>query len=114
MLRIIHWTVASLMVLLGLLHSFMAFYCKELNEDTLWFLGSGIAIILAGLFNILLLWQNTRPTILFTLGVNILMTGLFLIATQVLYGNQVYIGIGLFGIAAVLVLLELKRSAVQK
>ncbi len=109
MIRIIHSILASAMILLGTVHSLMAFHCRELNEDTLWFLGAGIAIIFAGLFNVLFLLVCATPLRNVTLIVNVAMTGLFLFALKVLFGSQVYVGISLFGIATVLILLQKKQ-----
>jgi hypothetical protein len=43
--RVAHWILSVLMILLGTIHSLMAFHCRDLDEGTLWFLGAGIAII---------------------------------------------------------------------
>lgn len=110
MIRIIHWILASAMILLGTVHSFMAFHCRELSEDTLWFLGAGISIIFAGLFNVLFLLVNATPVRNVALTVNLAMVGLFIFALKVLFGGQVYIGISLFGIAAILIRLQKKHN----
>ncbi len=101
-----HWVVTLSMLLLGLIHSFMGFYCKVLNENALWFVGAGVAIIFAGLFNLLVCIQTNKTARIITMMVNTLMAALFVFATQVLHGPQVYIGITLFVLAAILTFLR--------
>lgn len=111
--RVAHWILSFLMILLGTIHSLMAFHCRDLDEGTLWFLGAGIAIIFAGLFNVLFLLINATPVRIITLIVNIVVTGLFVFALKVLFGSQVYIGIALFGISSILVLYQKKIAKAQ-
>lgn len=93
----------------------MGAYCKVFNEDALWFIGSGIAIILAGLFNMLVCMNEGRTVQIVTVIVNVFITGLFVAAMQVLHGPQVYIGITLFLLAAVLTMLRMRaRHANQR
>jgi hypothetical protein len=111
MIKSVHWVLAGAMVLLGVAHSFIAFYCREPDADMLWFLGAGIAIILAGLFNALFLLVNAAAVKVMTLVVNTLMAGLFIFALTVLSGAQVYAGISLFVVAAILILLDPRRKS---
>lgn len=39
-------------ILLGLIHTYFAFFCHYMDVDNLWFLGACFAIIFAGLLNI--------------------------------------------------------------
>jgi hypothetical protein len=73
--------------------------------EALWFLGSGIAIILAGIINMMLLITRLRSVQMIAAIVNMLMTVLFAIATKAVTEPQVYIGIYLFGTGVVLSLL---------
>ena len=43
--------VSSIIILLGIVHIFFAFPLR-MNTDTLWFVGAGMAIIFAGLLNL--------------------------------------------------------------
>ena len=101
-MRAAHWVVTILILLLGVIHSGMTFTCMELNEDALWFLGSGIAIVLSGGFNLLALTSQIRQTRAAAIAVNCIMAAMFLLSLSVLRDAQVYIGITLFAFAAVL------------
>src|SRR4051794_29457573 len=100
MIKIAHWTVTILILLLGSLHTGIGFYCKHLSEGTLWFIGSGVAILFAGLFNLLAIVSAEKQVRIATLIVNIVTLGLFVYALQVIDGIQAYIGVGLFVLAA--------------
>jgi hypothetical protein len=89
------------MLLLGAAHSFIALYCRKLNEETLWFLGAGIAIILAGLINVIDLTVSNRLVKTIVLFVNVLMTALFCLALVAVGDVQVYMGISLFAAASI-------------
>lgn len=102
MIRVTHWILTSLMILLGIVHSLMAFRCRDLDVNMLWFLGAGIAIVFAGLFNVLFLSVNSSTVKVVTVVVNVLMTGLFIFALKVMFTVQVYVGISLFAVAAIL------------
>lgn len=101
-IKSVHWIIAVLIVLLGAVHTGMGFYCMELNENTLWFIGSGIALMSGGLFNFLQILTYSRPVWIVTLVVNVVNAGLFLLATQVIAGPHVYFGLALFVLAAFL------------
>lgn len=102
MIKIAHWVVTMLILLLGAVHIGIGFYCRQVSEDTLWFIGAGVAILFAGLFNLLMNVVTAKPACIITLIVNAATLGLFVYAIQVLAGVQVYIGIGLFASATVL------------
>jgi hypothetical protein len=92
------------MLLLGVTHTAIGFYCRQFSEGTLWFIGSGIAVIFAGLFNMLMILAPSKQTRFITLAVNVAVAALFVLAMQVISGVQVYVGIGLFMGAALLCL----------
>lgn len=102
MIRLAHWLLTVLIFLLGALHTGIGFYCKHLNEDTLWFIGSGIAIIFAGLFNLLAILTSTKSVQIVATAVNLVAAGLFILALQVMSEVQVYVGLALFILAALL------------
>jgi hypothetical protein len=101
-------TITILIILLGIVHITFAFPIDELTEGTLWFIGSGVALVLSGLIN----WIASeggvsKRTKWITLLCNILMCGLFILAIPVVQGPQVYMGIGLFLAASTLSMLRL-------
>jgi hypothetical protein len=101
----LHFIIAVLIILLGVVHVSFAFPIDELTEGTLWFIGSGVALILAGLIN----WIASEPVISqrtkwVAFVSNILMCSLFIIAMPIIDGPQVFIGVGLFTIATFLVI----------
>ncbi len=110
-MRAAHWVVTILILLLGVIHSGMTFTCMDLNEDALWFFGAGIAIILAGFFNILALTAQVSQTRIAAITVNLIMTGMFVFSLFVLRDIQVYAGIALFGLAT---LFALRKNLVTK
>jgi hypothetical protein len=95
------------MILLGLVHIGFAFPLGEMDSYDLWFVGSGIAVILSGILNIIAV-INCRQRWLgnLTLSSNIILFGLFLFALQVLQGPQVYVGILLYLLAILLPLIQ--------
>jgi hypothetical protein len=98
---ITHWLVTILIFLLGVSHCFIGIACREFDLDTLWFLGSGLAIIFAGLFNYLLVVTQHRLVKIIATAVNVLLAILFIISLSLLPATQVWIGICLFGLAIV-------------
>ena len=88
--------------MLGAVHTGMGFYCMEWNEHALWFIGSGVAIVFAGLFNALLVISPSRSVRGFTIAVNAAVLGLFVLALQVISGAHVYAALALFLLATVL------------
>ena len=101
-----HWVVTVFILLLGAVHTGIGFYCKHLSENTLWFIGSGIAILFAGLFNLLVIIVGTKPVRLITFVVNIVTAGLFVYAAQVMQETQVYVGIAIFILATILTIIK--------
>jgi hypothetical protein len=110
LVRTLNGICAVFILLLALAHTFIAVYCRYLDEDGLWFLGSGIAILLAGLFNLLLYFSSTRLIAGFVLAVNIIITLLFALALNIIPQGQVYLGLILFVTAAIVVLIRLRRN----
>ena len=98
-----------LILLLGAAHTGIGFYCRHMSASTLWFIGSGMAIIFAGLFNLLLILSPTKTVAVVTVIMNAAVFGLFLLAAQVISGMQVYAGLALFFIAESLALAGRKQ-----
>lgn len=85
-----------MITLLGVVHITFAFPIR-LNTDTLWFIGSGVAIILAGLLNLVVIYRGGSAfTHTVALICNALMCGLFCFALLVLNEPQVYFGVIIF------------------
>lgn len=99
MLRIIYKIITGLIIALGLLHlAFTTYNYSEFNLDAMWFFGTGIAIILAGFMNIVVIRIGSRDRLIFALCLltNIFFAGLFAFALLQLHQPQVVLGLFLF------------------
>ena len=99
----VHKIVSALIVLLGLAHCGFTFLnYSGLSMDAFWFLGAGIAIVLAGFLNVALIRVRGRDTViwLMTLLTNLAFLLLFGLATFMLRESQVFVGLALFFLAA--------------
>jgi hypothetical protein len=99
----LHTIIALLILFLGVIHLSFAFPIHEWAEGSLWFIGSGVAILLAGLIN----WIASAPLIgqktkWVAFSSNMLMCGLFISSLSIIDGPQVFIGVGLFALASFL------------
>jgi asparagine N-glycosylation enzyme membrane subunit Stt3 len=99
-------TVASiLIVLLGCVHiGFTFFNYHGLSYEAIWFLGTGLAIVLAGFINIAVLRDGGRDTIIWTMA---LVTNLFFLlgfaaASYMMREPQVFVGTLLFAVTTIL------------
>jgi hypothetical protein len=105
LMKRIQYIISLLIILLGMVHITFAFPIDRLTEGTLWFIGSGVALILAGLINWIasdsVISQKTKWIAFVS---NILMASLFILAIPIVEGPQVFIGVGLFALAALLVI----------
>lgn len=109
MLRTFHKIVTGLIVALGLLHVSVTFYDYDgFSLEALWFAGTGVAIILAGFLNVILLRDAGKDKLVQTLCVitNVVFAWMFALALLILPQPQVFIGLGLF-IAAIILSLTL-------
>lgn len=96
------------MIALGLLHILFTFHdYDEFSLRALWFASAGVAIILAGFLNIVLLRDVGKDKVVWSLCIitNIIFAVMFSAAWYLMQQPQVLIGIGLFVTATVLVLL---------
>lgn len=90
--------VSYVIILLGLVHISFAFPLYQ-NTDTLWFVGAGMAIIFAGLLNLVALDRGgSKFTKTIALIINALNCSLFCFALSILNEPQVYVGITIFAI----------------
>jgi hypothetical protein len=89
-------TVSCLIILLGLIHISFAFPLHA-DTGTLWFTGAGMAIVFAGLLNIVALDKGgSKFTKVMALSVNVFCCAGFCIALTILNQPQVYVGIIIF------------------
>ncbi|MDB5230119.1 MAG: hypothetical protein JWN76_924 [Chitinophagaceae bacterium] len=107
--------LAALVIFLGVIHISFAFPIR-LNTDTLWFIGSGFAIIYAGLINLAAI-NNTgiKSSLLIAFISNLITAILFALSLYILNEPQVYFGSGIFLLLAGCVaakLLATKKTSV--
>lgn len=100
------WGLTGLGLLLGLVHlGLSAMAWRTWNPDLLWFAGSGLAIVLAGLLNIVMMRVRVTDPLQRSTWVtaNLLMALFFGLAWSVLPQPQMMLGGGVFvltGLAA--------------
>jgi hypothetical protein len=92
----IHLAVSILIIILGLIHCYFTFCLDLLNTYALWFFGSGMAIIFAGLINLVRSQNYEKMIFHVCLYTNLLTLGLFFCALIIVQDIQVFIGIVLF------------------
>ncbi len=96
----VHLFSASVVILIGLLHSFFGiFSAKEFNSEILWFISTGLLIMVVGVFNLMIASNrfhdlsirasqifNLFSTLFFTLLViaDSMLIGFILLASQIL------------------------------
>jgi hypothetical protein len=82
-----------------------------MNTDTLWFVGAGMAIIFAGLLNLIALDKNGSK---FTKSIAVVVNGanytMFSFALPILNEPQVYVGITIFLITTAAFIFDLVRK----
>jgi hypothetical protein len=108
MLRTLHKIITGLMIALGSVHILFTFHdYDEFSMRALWFASAGVAIILAGFLNIVLLRDVGRDKIVRLLVVltNIIFAVMFSVALYLMQQPQVFVGIALFAAATLLTLL---------
>lgn len=101
------------MIALGSLHILFTFHdYDEFSLRALWFASAGVAIILAGFLNIVLLRDVGKDKVVWLLCVltNIIFAVMFSAALLLMRQPQVFVGVALFLVAAVLAVLN-PRSA---
>ncbi|RYZ56329.1 MAG: hypothetical protein EOP49_00665 [Sphingobacteriales bacterium] len=102
--------VSFVIILLGVVHVYFAFPV-QMGEGTLWFIGAGMAIIFAGLLNMVALHRGgSRFTQGVAAAVNATTCGLFCFAIPILGEPQVYVGVTIFLITTIAFVVVLLRS----
>ena len=105
----LHRIVTGLIIALGILHlGFTPFNYRRFDMDAMWFLGSGLAIILAGFLNIAVIRGRGRDKLVWALGLitNLGFALLFGIGLLLLTQPQVFVGLALFGSATICTVLS--------
>lgn len=113
LLKTIHKIITGLIIALGSLHILFTFHdYDEFSLRALWFASAGVAIILAGFLNIVLLRDVGRDKVVRLLVVltNIIFAVMFSVALYLMQQPQVFVGIALFAFATVLSLLIPRTS----
>jgi|SRR5215213_4332020 len=104
MWKLAHRIIAGLIIALGTLHCvFTAFNYNSFSLNAMWFLGSGIAIILAGFLNVVVIRVGGKDRVvkLLCLTTNLIFFALFALALLLLSQPQVIVGVVIFAIAAI-------------
>lgn len=114
MLRTAHKILTVLMIALGSLHLLFTFHdYDEFSLRALWFASAGVAIILAGFLNIVLLRDVGEDKVVRLLCIitNMIFAVMFSAALYLMQQPQVFFGIVLFAVAAVITaLMPRKRN----
>ena len=108
MLRAAHKILTGVIIALGTLHVLVTFHDYDsFSVEALWFAGAGVAIILAGFLNIVLLRGAGRDKVVRALCLitNLIFALMFVLALRILPQPQVFVGAGLFITAALLSIL---------
>lgn len=112
-MRLLHKIITGLIIALGCLHiGFTPFNYDRLNMEAMWFVGTGVAIILAGFLNVAVIRVADRVVRTLSIITNASFALLFAVALFRLAQPQVFVGLAGFGLAAVCVFF--KTSGSQK
>lgn len=104
MLRTAHKIITSFIISLGSLHVLFTFHDYDsFSLRALWFASAGIAIILAGFLNLILLRDVGKDKLVWMLCLltNLFFAVLFAVALSLLNQPQVFLGVALFIIATI-------------
>ncbi len=104
MLQTLHKIVTGLIIALGVLHLSVTFFDYDrFSVGALWFVGTGIAIVLAGFLNLVLLRDAGKDRVVRMLCAmtNIFFALLFAAALFLLAQPQVFFGVALFVVASI-------------
>lgn len=99
MLRTAHKFLTGIILALGTLHVLVTFHDYEsFTVGALWFVGAGVAIILAGFLNLIRLREAGRDRLVRALCLitNLIFAVMFLLALWILPQPQVFVGAVLF------------------
>lgn len=109
MLRTIHKIITGLIIALGLLHVLFTFHdYDEFSIRALWFASAGIAIILAGFLNIVLLRDVGKDSVVRLLSIlsNLIFAVMFIAVLSLMPQAQVFFGAALFIVASITAFLQ--------
>ncbi len=104
MLRTAHKIITGLIIALGSLHVLFTFYDYDsFSLSAMWFAGAGVAIILAGFLNLILLRDVGKDKIVWVICLltNLFFAVLFAVALSLLNQPHVFLGIALFVVATI-------------
>jgi hypothetical protein len=99
MLRTAHKIITGLIIALGSLHVLFTFHDYDsFSLKAMWFAGAGVAIILAGFLNLILLRDVGKDKLVWMLCflTNLFFAALFAVALSLLNQPQVLLGVALF------------------
>lgn len=105
------------MIALGLIHILFTFHdYDEFSMGALWFASAGVAIILAGFLNIVLLRDVSKDKLVRLLCIltNFIFVVMFGAVLFLMPQPQVFFGVALFGFATVLASLTFKNNQVNE
>jgi len=105
--------ITGLIIALGCLHiGFTPFNYSRFDTGAMWFVGTGVAIILAGFLNVAVIRDAVNDRVIRTLCVmtNASFALLFGVALFHLAQPQVFVGLALFGAAGVCALFTRRGS----
>lgn len=114
MWRLTHKITTGLIIALGALHcAFTARNYESFSLDAMWFLGAGVAIILAGFLNVAALRVGASDWVIKYLcaAANLFFAALFAVALWLLSQPQVFVGVVLFTVALIAVMVDQRRQA---
>lgn len=103
--------VSLLIILLGSIHISFAFPLQA-NTNTLWFVGAGMAIVFAGLLNLVAIdRRGSKFTKTIATITNAFNCAGFCIALPILNQSQVYVGITIFAITTICFIIALVKHS---
>ena len=112
MLKTAHKILTGIIIALGVLHVLVTFHDYDsFSVRALWFASAGVAIILAGFLNIIVLREVGKDTVVWMLCLttNLIFAVMFVMALLILPQPQVFVGAGLFIAAALFSLIRPRR-----
>jgi len=104
MIKTAHKIITGLIIVLGLVHVFVTFIdYDEFSLRALWFASAGVAIILAGFLNIILLRDTGKDKLVWVLCLitNVTFVVMFAAALLLMKQPQVFFGVALFAAGAI-------------
>ena len=111
MLKTAHKILTGIIIALGILHVLVTFHDYDsFTVRALWFASAGVAIILAGFLNVILLRDVGRDRVVWVLCLitNLIFAVMFVLALLILPQPQVFVGAGLFIAATIFSLIRLR------